>query len=476
VRVVDVVASALPAGRVVTSESERRAHAHDYWALEAIHDLGGTPAEPPPAVVYPEATSEVATVLEIAQQHRAPVVPYGLGSGVCGGVRPGREALVVDLSRMNRVVEVRPESLVAVVQAGLNGGECERRLGEHGLTLGHFPQSIDRSTVGGWVATRASGQLSTRYGNIEDLVLSLEVVLPGGRVVRTFPAPRASTGPDLRALFLGSEGTLGIVTGVRLRVHPVPTHERRGAWAFASVADGLDACRRILRRGGTPAVLRLYDGVESDRNYHVGTDKVVVLALDEGDRPVVDGCFAVVEDVMSGAERLDDSLVDHWLAKRKDVAALEALIKVGAVVDTMEVSGAWSDLPAAYDAVVAAMSAVPGVLAASAHCSHSYLTGGCLYFTFGGRPEVAEGAEPTVAEREALHRAVWEAGQRAALAHGMSVSHHHGVGLHRGQYLPDALGGGFAVLAALKAALDPTGILNPGKLGLPSPFGPVELP
>ncbi|MFM7068151.1 MAG: FAD-binding oxidoreductase, partial [Actinomycetes bacterium] len=363
------------------------------------------------------------------------------------------------------------------VLAGTFGDKFEAELrSTYGVTCGHWPQSMTLSTVGGWLACRGAGQMSTRYGKIEDMVVGLDVVLADGTQITTGGAPRQAAGPDLNQIFVGSEGTLGIITGARLRVHPAPTYERRGAWAFASVADGLDACRRILRRGGTPAVLRLYDGVESDRNYQVGTDKVVVLALDEGEPTVVDGTFAVVEDVMSAAERLDDSLVDHWLEKRNDVAALEGLISNGFVVDTMEVSGAWADLPGAYDAVVAAMLAVPGVMAASAHCSHSYLTGGCLYFTFGGRPQTDDGVEPTADQKQALHTAIWDAGQRAALAHGMSLSHHHGVGLHRGQYLADALGGGFGVLTALKSALDPNGILNPGKLGLVSPFGSVEFP
>ena len=192
--------AALPEGRVSTGDDDRRAHAHDYWALQAIRDVGGRPVAPPACVVFPESTGEVARVLEIADRLRTAIVPFGLGSGVCGAVEPGADAVVVDLSRMAALVRVDGLSLVATVQAGLRGSECERLLGEHGLTLGHFPQSIALSTVGGWVATRASGQLSTRYGNIEDLVLAIEVVLPGGRVVRTFPAPRAATGPSFRVV------------------------------------------------------------------------------------------------------------------------------------------------------------------------------------------------------------------------------------------------------------------------------------
>jgi alkyldihydroxyacetonephosphate synthase len=321
------------------------------------------------------------------------------------------------------------------------------------------------STVGGWLACRGAGQLSTRYGKIEDIVVGLDVVLADGSTLHTGGQPRQATGPDLTQLFVGSEGTLGIITGARLAAHPVPPHERRGAWSFASFADGLDACRRILRRGATPAVLRLYDGTESDRNYHVGTDRNVLLVLDEGDPSVVDGMWSVVEAECAAAEPLDVQLVEHWMHKRNDVAALETLISGGLVVDTMEISGPWSTLPGIYRAAVDAISAVPGTLAASAHCSHSYLDGACLYFTFAGKPGPGD--------KDGFYRAVWDAGTRAVLAGGGSVSHHHGVGLNRGRFLAEALHGGLDVVQSVKDALDPHGILNPGKLGLRSPWGPV---
>lgn len=464
-RVVDVVASALPTGRVVTTEADRRAHAHDYWALEAIHDLGGTPAEMPPAVVYPEATNEVSTVLEIAQQHRTPVVPFGLGSGVCGGVLPGREALVVDLSRMNRVLDVRPESLVAVVQAGLNGAECERRLGEHGLTLGHFPQSIERSTVGGWVATRASGQLSTRYGNIEDMVLSLEVVLPGGRVLRTFPAPRASTGPDLRALFLGSEGTLGIVTEVGLKLSPAPARQEGFAATLASWDDGLEISREVLQAGWRPAVLRLYDGIEAARNFGewVKDPAPLLLVMNEGTDAMGDALALELGALRAACERrgatiLDDAPLRHWLGHRNRVPSWESLLGNGLVVDTIEVAATWDRVGPLYAAVTDAIRAVPGILAASGHTSHGYTTGVNIYFTFAGASK-----EPR--EQERIYLAAWRAAMEASVDCGATVSHHHGIGRVRREWLARELGDeAVAALRAVKQALDPHGIMNPGVL------------
>src|SRR5690606_8221843 len=322
------------------------------------------------------------------------------------------------------------------------------------------------STVGGWLACRSAGQLSGRYGKIEDIVLGLDVVLADGRRLTTGGWPRGAVGPDLTQLFVGSEGTLGVVTGARLRLRPAPTHERRSAWTFASFEDGLDLMRRVLQRGASPAVLRLYDPAEADRSYGTG-DRALLLVMDEGDAALVDVTLAVVaEEATRGAspaEAADAAHVERWLGHRNDVAALEALISRGYTVDTMEVTGSWRDLPGIYRATIDALLGVEGTIAASAHQSHSYTTGGCLYFTFAGK------VDPD--QRDAYYRALWDAGQRAALAHGGSLSHHHGVGLNRARFMRDALGPAFEVLAATKAALDPHGILNPGKLGLPSPWG-----
>jgi alkyldihydroxyacetonephosphate synthase len=333
---------------------------------------------------------------------------------------------------------------------------------EYDVTAGHWPQSMALSTVGGWLACRGAGQLSTRYGKIEDIVVGLDVVLADGTIVHTGGAPRAAVGPDLTQLFVGSEGTLGVITGARLRVHPVPRHEQRAAYAFSSFVDGLDATRRILQRGATPAVLRLYDAIEADRSYQTG-DRHVLLVLDEGDPHIVGATMNVVAEECTGAEILDAQLVERWLEHRNDVSALEALVQRGFVVDTMEIAAPWGALPAIYERATAAISGVEHTLVASAHQSHSYTDGACLYFTFAGRPP-QDG-------REAYYRAAWDAGQRAVLDAGGALSHHHGVGLNRARFVHDALGNGFDVLAAVKRALDPHGILNPGKLGLPSPFG-----
>jgi alkyldihydroxyacetonephosphate synthase len=470
VEVPDAVVESLRAAcaEVATDAATTTEASRDWWPLAMSWALEGQVGGLAAVVARPGAVEEVAAVLAIADRHRIPVTAAGGRSGVCGASVPVHGGIVLDLCGLSGIREVDDTSLLVDVLPGTFGDHFEHALRtEHGLTSGHWPQSVALSTVGGWIACRGAGQLSNRYGKIEDMVVGLDVVLADGRLIRTGGHARSAVGPDLNQVFIGSEGTLGVIVGARLRAHPAPSHERRAAYGFARFEDGLDACRRILRRGGHPAVLRLYDSIEGDRNFETGADIHPLLVLDEGDPAIVDATMELVAEECDTALPLDRAIVERWLGHRNDVAALEKLITGGLVVDTMEITGPWATLPAIYADAVAAIAAVDGTLAASAHQSHAYSDGACLYFTFAGKvpPE----------QKDAYYHAAWDAGTRAVLAHGGALSHHHGVGLNRSRFVADALGSAFDTLVAIKGALDPNGILNPGKLGLPSPFGPVEL-
>lgn len=457
----------------VTVEHRDRAEAsRDWWPLAMTWALDNEVPALAAAVARPTSPDQVAEVVALCHESRVPVTPAAGRSGVVGGSIPVFGGVVLDLCGLSGVRSVDAESLVLDVAAGTFGDRLEEQLRrEHGLTVGHWPQSIALSTVGGWLACRGAGQLSNRYGKAEDMVLGLDVVLADGRMVTTGGQARQAVGPDLTQLFVGSEGTLGVITGARLRLHPAPGAEDRAAYGFGSFAEGIDACRRILRRGAAPAALRLYDAVEADRHWGTG-DTTVLLVLDEGDPVMVDAAMTVTRQECAAAEGLDPDLVTRWYQGRNDVSALEALVGRGYVVDTMEVTARWAALPEIYVAARDAIAAVPGVLASSAHLSHSYSDGACLYFTFAGRP----GDEPTTDEKLAFYLRCWDAGTSAVLDRGGSLSHHHGVGLNRARFVRRALGdGGVDVLAAVKDALDPRGVLNPGKLGLPSPFGTPDL-
>jgi alkyldihydroxyacetonephosphate synthase len=464
----DVVARLADACASVTTDLAETAEAsRDWWPLAMTWATSGTVTQRAAVVARPTDADQVAAVASICNEARVPLTASAGRSGVCGNAVPVFGGVIVDLCGLSGILDVDDTSLVVDVAAGTFGDHFEDELRrDHRHTVGHWPQSMALSTVGGWVACRGAGQYSTRYGKIEDIVVGLDVVLADGRRIQTGGQPRQAVGPDLTQVFVGSEGTLGIVTSARLAMHPLPDHERRAAYAFDSFAAGLDACRRILRRGATPAVLRLYDEIESERSFSTGDEHCVLIVLDEGDPAVVDGMWTVVTDECAVAEALDTSLVEHWLERRNDVSQLEALIGRGFVVDTMEIAAPWARLDDIYVAALDAIRSIDGTLSASAHQSHAYIDGACLYFTFAGKAD----------DRDAYYLAAWDAGTRAVLDHGGALSHHHGVGLNRSRFVADALGSGFEVLVAMKAALDPNGVLNPGKLGLPSPFGAVRFP
>ena len=457
----------LGADAVKLDEHSRAEAGRDWWPLTFTWALEGAVPAHAGAVVRPADTRGVAAVLRLASEARVPVTPAAGRSGVCGGAVPVAGGIALDLTALDRIIDVDDESLRLHVQAGRFGDTLEADLRARGYTLGHWPQSIAISTVGGWLACRSAGQYSTRYGKIEDMVRALTVVHADGSVAHVGGAgPRTATGPDLTQLFVGSEGALGVITDAVLAVHPAPESEGMAAYGLPTFAAGLDVIRRVLRRGATPAVVRLLDPLEAMRHNYPGA---VLLVLDEGDPVIVDTMMRVVADVATdaGAKRLDDELVQAWLGHRNDVSALETAVRAGWVVDTVELAGTWTVLPDLYDRVVRALQAVPGNISASAHCSHAYTDGGCLYFTF-----VYESADDLDA-KDAVWRAAFTGVMQAALKTGAAISHHHGVGINRSEYLPGALGAGaYADLVAIKHALDPLGILNPGALGLPSPFVP----
>jgi len=441
----------------------------DWWPLAMIWALDGLVAALASVIVRPHDVGEVSAVLSACNDARVPVTAVAGRSGVCGATVPVFGGVLLDTTALDGITGVDRTSMLVDVRAGMFGDVFEDALrDEFEVTCGHWPQSIALSTVGGWLACRGAGQMSTRYGKIEDIVVGLDVVLADGTLVTTGGAPRQAVGPDLTQLFVGSEGTLGVIVGARLRVHSLPEAEMRGSYAFTSFSDGLDAMRRIVQRGATPAVLRLYDPFEANRSYHTGDDANLLLVLDEGDAHVVEATRRIVGEECVKADELDVALVGTWLEHRNDVSGLEALISRGYVVDTMEVAASWRALPEVYARTTEAMRAIEHTAVASAHQSHSYRDGACLYFTFAGKPPEDE--------REAYYRAVWDAGQRAVLAAGGALSHHHGVGLNRARFVREALGRGLDVLQSVKVALDPNGILNPGKLGLATPFGDPSWP
>lgn len=452
--------------RVVTDAETLDAHRHDYWALAQLQDLLGAGAPRPRAVVFAESTADVAETLRACRAHYTPVIPFGGASGVCGAIEAHPDAIVLSTRPMDGLVRLNDRSLAATFRAGTLGIDAENRVRQDGLTIGHWPQSVELSTVGGWVATRASGQYSTGYGSIEDLLLALEVVLPDGSIIRTRETPRAAAGPDLRQIFMGSEGTLGVVTEVTFSLRPLPEVSVGQAYHFGAFNDGLEAVRHLMRAGWRPPVVRLYDENESQRGFSkwCPPGRHLLLLLHEGAASAVRVEVDAVASVCSagGGQVTDAAAVDHWLEERNNVPSFRALNEQGLVVDTIEVACTWDRVWPLYEAVTRSVREAPGVLLSSAHSSHSYRSGTNLYFTFAAHVDQLE-------RMPDVYRECWDRTMRACVELGAGIAHHHGIGRVRRDRLVDEIGEtGVELLRTLKRALDPDWLLNPGAL-LPPP-------
>jgi alkyldihydroxyacetonephosphate synthase len=301
--VIESLTKELGEAKVHTSDAVLEERRHDYWVVSHLRDWREEPLERPGVVVRPTSTAEVQQVMRVADRTRTPVVPYGLGSGVCGGILPDPSVILLDLSEMNRVREIDETNLLASFDAGKQGLEAEEAVAEKGLTIGHWPQSVAISTVGGWVSTRAAGQFSTAYGNIEDIIYSIEAVLPNGELVVLGKAPRAAAGPDLRHLLLGAEGTMGVVTGVTLALRRQPEERAYSAYYTPSLAAGFEAQRAMVQAEWLPPVMRQYDAAEVGRNFkdHVSGESGLLLMVHEGPAGRVAAELAATRDIALAA-------------------------------------------------------------------------------------------------------------------------------------------------------------------------------
>lgn len=490
--------------------ADRIAYARDFWPRHLLDVRRGRPREhEPAAIAWAETDEQIAQVIAFARAEGAHVVPFGAGSGVSGAILPNDRTIVLDTKRM-AAWALTPDGAAIDVEPGALGITLEEDLQRRGKTIGHFPSSILCSTVGGWIAARGAGQCSGLYGKIEDMVESLDVVLgTGARVVVT----RRRGHPDLPGLFVGCEGTMGVVTRARLRVHDAPTTRSFGSLQFRDMESGWDAIRELYQSGLRPAVTRLYDPIDSymmrssrsrvqggersdpRRNdarpsggrgrrlaawgrRALGLPRLLNAAVSVVD-PLLGGCTLVVvfdgqdgcgeEDLATAralAERAGgrwtgDEPARHWLSRRYAVSyRLAPVFRMGAFTDTMEVAAPWSKLGTVYRAVHGALGRHVLVMA---HLSHAYPDGCSIYFTIAGSARSDE-------EALALYDRAWEAALAACVDAGGTVSHHHGVGRSKASGVLAELGFGAEVLRRVQRACDPDGVLNPGCL---VPAGPL---
>jgi len=473
-------------------DADRITHAMGRSYRDLIRLRSGRIPRAPDVVAFPEDEDAIRRLLEHARRRRYAIIPFGGGTGVVGGVEPaegGDSAAVVtvDLRRMRRVHEIDVASGLATVDAGIRGPILEEALAAKGLTLGHVPQSWEFSTLGGWIATRAAGGLSNRYGKIDDLVVGLRLVAPAG-TLDLKALPNEAHGPDLKEIALGSEGILGIVTRATVRIHPIPQARRFASRLFRSFTDGLAALRGMAREGALPDMTYLSDEEEtrfvaaneglrhdgrggsgrslalrilSARGFSLSQGSLLLMGF-EGSRERVSHRRRRALGFARRAANLGPGPAHRWHSERFEMPYLrDSLLDHGILVDTVETAASWSRLPGVYEAgrkaLQEALWASSGAGLVLCHASHVYADGVSLYFTFLGRQR--EGAE--LAQWEGVKAAV----TRAFVDAGGALSHHHGIGADHAPYLGRMIGeDGLVVLHALKRELDPEGIMNPGKL------------
>ncbi|MFJ2004559.1 FAD-binding oxidoreductase [Streptomyces chartreusis] len=460
---------------VRTDAGTRIRHTRGKSTPDLLRIRDGEVDDVPAAVVLPAGHDDVLAVLRACAEHGLAVVPFGGGTSVVGGLAPSRRGAFValDLRRMDALLAVDPVSRTATLQPGLRGPQAEALLAEHGFTLGHFPQSFEWASIGGFAAARSSGQASAGYGRFDEMVLGLTVATPEG-TIDTGRAPRSAAGPDLRQLMLGSEGAFGVITSVTVRIRPVPQARVYEGWRFASFEEGAAALRRLAQDGPRPTVLRLSDETET----LIGLAQPDAIGGSDAAQQSA-GCMAIAgyegtdEDVAYRSERaaavlrdcggtpLGEEPGERWANGRYSAPYLrDSLLDAGAFVETLETATFWSRVPELYasvrDALTTTLTEAGTPPLVMCHISHVYENGASLYFTVVS----AQGEDAVAHWEKAKHAA-----NGAILGAGGTISHHHGVGTdHRDWYVREAGPLGIEALRAVKRRLDPAGLLNPGVL------------
>ncbi|MCP2318730.1 alkyldihydroxyacetonephosphate synthase [Nocardia amikacinitolerans] len=469
----DGLVEVVGADNVSADHHDRLRHAGGKSTLDLLRRRAEGPQDAPDAIVFPADHEQVLAVLAYCAEHGIAVVPFGGGTSVVGGVDPVRgefdSVIALDLRRIDGLTEVDPVSGTATLGAGLTGPQAEELLAAHGLSLGHFPQSFEFASIGGFAATRSSGQASAGYGRFDDMVQRLRIATPTGSL-ELGRAPASAAGPDLRELFVGSEGALGVITEVTLRVHPLPETTAYQAWSFPDFTTGAAALRTVVQAGAAPTVFRLSDEAETGLNLarsgDIGGQAVtgcLAITTFEGTAEHVAARSAEATALLTaaGGTALGEKPAREWEHGRFAAPYMrDALLDVGVLCETLETATTWSNIAELKAKVTAALTDSLGAQGTPplvmCHISHTYPTGASLYFTV-----VAKQLDDPLAQWQIAKRAVGD----AIMAAGGTITHHHAVGADHRPWLPAEVGElGIRVLRAVKRELDPAGILNPGKL------------
>lgn len=472
-QIVEALVERLGADKVVTDPQVlRRSSVDRFRKFEDIHGVWTQP--PPAAVVHAESTQDVVAVLTYAHGHGVNVVPRTGGSATEGGLETVvPDSVVLDASRMRRIVAVDVENMQVTAQCGVGLQDLDDHLATLGWTTGHSPQSKPLAQLGGLVATRSIGQLSTLYGGIEDMVVGLEAVFPDGTVARVKNVPRRAAGPDVRHIVIGSEGGLCVVTEVTVKIFPLrPENNRYLGWTLDSMAEGLAILREVMAQGYRPSVARLYDPPDAAGHFaHLaGPEECVLVFVAEGNARVAAATAEGIAELVAArgtCRPVDGALVKAWFERlnwgpEQVAAEREEIRATRSIGFTTEVSAGWS---AIHDIYVAARDRVraeiPDLDWVGGHSSHSYVNGTNLYFVY--YYTVAADCPPEQ-EISRYHQPINAIICEETLRHGGSIVHHHGVGKHRTAWIEAEHGSAWPLLRRLKDAFDPHGVMNAGTL------------
>ncbi len=458
---------------VLTDESDRVIYGVDtFWLPRMWIDRGLTPPIPD-LVVLPGTVEQVAAIVQLANLYRIPLIPWGGGSGSQGGIMPVYGGITLDLKRLNRVIEINEGAGTVTAQAGINGYDLESALLAAGYTLPHYPASVHSATLGGYLACRGSGVLSTKHGKAEDMVLSMQVVLPNGEVIRTLPVPNHAAGPGMLQLFVGAEGSFGIITEATMRIEREPEVRRFRAVLFEDFGQGLEAGRRMMLDRLQPTVIRLYDAPSTLKQ----VKRVLGLEIDHGAYMVYgfDG-FADIAEAQErraqaicrefGSQDLGEEPGWHWWNHRYDFYFPSKALDFPWMFGTMDTLCTFDKMENLYWTKKRTLEEryARWKLQYIAHLSHWFPWGVMVYDRF-----IIEEPPWDPQEALALHNEIWNVAVRTSIACGGVLNEHHGVGLKLARLVREQYGTAFQVLEALKQSLDPHNILNPGKMG----FGPT---
>ena len=451
---------------VSTKQAEKLSYGVDYsWVSRLWADCGRALPEPD-CIVWPRTPEEISKILKIANYYKIPVHTWGGGSGSQGGALPMAGGILIDVKRMDQLIEFDEISRCVSVEAGMIFQNLEWYCNERGYSIMHMPSCLTCGTVGGALAHRGFGILSTKYGKIDDMTMAMEIVLPDGSIIKTLPVPKHAAGPDLNQIFIGSEGTLGIISKVTRKLVPLPEVRKFRAFLFSDFPQGIQACRDLVQKV-KPSILRLFDEAET-----VSIIKKILgfnqkgafmnLAF-EGSAEIVEIEERIAMEICAsyGAQDLGSEYGEKWFENRITFFYPGNIMNNPTLFGTMDTACTYANIEKVYWAMKHVVEDnFPGVRFI-AHCSHWYDWGTMIYdrFIMDEPPE-----DPEEAIR--LHNKIWNAGVRAAMKNGGIINDHHGVGLKLSRLMKEQYGPAMQVLQGLKRELDPNGIMNPYKLGL----------